>query len=157
LTLTLWISPVLISLSFCLNSTRAFQAQDDEKLERILGTISATSKDGLKILDKVQDMKPEVNARKSTKTLIDIVQDYAFNKGAYNIAVLGWAASRSEVTSGEVLGRWKIVLYYRDWEKQHQSAEWEYNEETNKLYPFEKDNAPGFWSNERPAPKKRSK
>ena len=135
---------------------RAFQTQGDEKLEKILEMISGTSEDGLKILDKVQYMKPEVNTQKSTKTLIDIVQDYAFNKGAYNIAVLGWAASRSEVTSGEALGRWKIVLYYRDWQKQYQSAEWEYNEETNKLYPFEKDNAPMFWSNERRARQKQN-
>ena len=155
--LKLWIAAVLISLSFCPNSARALQTQDDEKLERILATISGTSTDGLKILDKVQELRPEINEIESTKTLIDLVQDYAFNKGAYSIAVLGWAASRKKVMTGAALGRWKIVLYYKDWQKQYQSAEWEYNEETNKLYPFERKNAPTFWSYERPAPKKRSK
>ena len=37
----------------------------------------------------------------------------------------------------KALGRWSIVLHYRDFEKKHQSAEWEYNEEDpSKLYPF---------------------
>lgn len=157
LTLKLWISAVLMSLSFCPNRTLGFQSQDNEKLERILATISRTSKDGLKALDRVQEMKPELNEIESAKTLIDLVQDYAFNKGAYNIIVIGWASSQKRALPGEALGRWRIILYYQDWTKAYHSAEWEFNEETNKLYPFESENAPMFWSNERPAPKKRSK
>ena len=158
LALTLWLPAVLMLLSVEPNGARAFQAQDDEKLRKILATISKTSTAGLKILSRIQELKPEVNGVESSKTLIDIVQDYAFNKGAaYNIIVIGWAASRKELVDGEPIGRWRIVLYYKDWQKQYQSAEWEYNDETDKLYPFETENAPGFFSLERPVQKKRNK
>ena len=56
-----------------------------------------------------------------------------------------------------MLGRWRILLYYKDWQKEYQTAEWEYNPETNRLYPFERENAPGFFSLEKPVLNKRDK
>lgn len=142
-----------------LSSTQAASVptQEDERLVSVLERISRTTPEGSRILDKVQEMKPEVSEIESTKTLMDMVQDYAFNKGAYNINIIGWSSSRKSALPGEALGRWSIVLHYKDFQKKHQSAEWEYNEETNKLCAFEKENAPDFWSNEQPEPKKRKK
>jgi hypothetical protein len=156
MTRTLCIVALLASLvSMPIGASAFCQTQQDERLARILETISKTSEEGLKVIDRIQGMRPEVNDKQSTKTLTEVVEDYAFNKAGYNIGVIGWAASRKEILPPERLGRWRIVFYYRDWAKQYQTAEWEYNEDTNRLYPFETDNAPGFWSAESPQPKKR--
>jgi hypothetical protein len=93
-------------------------------------------------------MKPEVNEQLSTKTLNEMVDEYAKNKGAYNINVIGWAAEQKKLLPGEKSGRWKVTFSYQDYQKQVLTAEWEFNADTNKLYPFEKDNAPGFFSSE---------
>ena len=150
---------IVASVSFALsalNPVAFIPTQDDERLREFLESISKTTAEGSKVLDHIQGMKPELNESESTRTLIDLVQDYAFNKGAYNLTVIGWAASRKKVLPGEMLGRWRILLYYKDWQKECRSAEWEYNPETNKLYPFERENAPMFFSLERPVQKKRS-
>ena len=158
MTRMLCIVALLVSLgSIPIGASTYFQTQQDEQLTRILETISKTPQEGLLIIDRIQDMRPEVNEQQSRKKLTEIVRDYAFNKGAYNINVIGWAASQKRILSSETVGRWKNVLYYRDWKKEYHAAEWEYNEETNKLYPFEKENAPGFWSNEGRPAKKRDK
>ena len=150
---------IAASLSFALSARNAVAlrpTQEDERLKEFLESISKTTPEGSKVLDHVQGMKPEVNESESTLSLIDVVQNYAFNMGAYNLTVIGWAASRKKVLPGEMLGRWRILLYYKDWQKECRSAEWEYNPETNKLYPFERENAPMFFSLERPVQKKRS-
>src|ERR1700738_4527055 len=146
---TLCVLVLLVSLASAPSGTSpSIQAQQDEQLAGILETISKTTQEGEKVIDRIQDMKPEVNDQESTRTLTEMVQIYAFNHGVYNINVIGWSASRKGILRSETVGRWKVVLYYRDWQKDYQAAEWEYNLETNKLYPFEKENAPGFWSNE---------
>ena len=139
------------------NPAPAILSQNDERLRAFLESISKTTAEGSKVLDHVQGMKPELNETPSTMTLIDVVQNYAFNMGAYNITIIGWAASRKKVLPGEMLGRWRILLYYKDWQKEYQTAEWEYNPETNRLYPFERENAPGFFSLEKPVQNKRDK
>jgi len=139
------------------NPAPAILSQNDERLRAFLESISKTTAEGSKVLDHVQGMKPELNETPSTMTLIDVVQNYAFNMGAYNITIIGWAASRKKVLPGEMLGRWRILLYYKDWQKEYQTAEWEYNPETNRLYPFERENAPGFFSLEKPVLNKRDK
>jgi hypothetical protein len=123
-------------------------AQKDPKIAAIEDRISKTTAEGKATIDKVKTMKPEVNEQLSTKTLDEMVEDYAKNKGAYNINPIGWEASQKKLLPGEKQGRWKVVFNYQDWQKQLLAAEWEYNSDTNKLYPFEKANAPGFWSNE---------
>jgi hypothetical protein len=124
------------------------RAEKDPKIAAMEDRISKTSAEGKQIIAKVQGMKPEVNEQVSTKTLAEMVDDYAKNKGAYNITQIGWEAVQKKPIAGEKAGRWKVVYNYQDWQKQLLAAEWEYNSETNKLYPFEKLNAPGFWSNE---------
>lgn len=124
------------------------RTQKDPKIAAIEERISKTTPEGKVVIEKVLAMKPEVNEQVSTKTLQEMVDDYAKNKGAYNITSIGWEAGQKKLLPGEKGGRWKVVFNYQDWQKQLLAAEWEFNSDTKKLYPFEKDNAPGFWSNE---------
>ena len=126
----------------------AARVQKDPKIAAIEDRISKTTPEGKEIIEKVRAQKPEVNEQLSTKTVGEMVDEYAKNKGAYNISSIGWEASQKKLLPGEKEGRWKVVFNYQDWQKQLLAAEWEYNLDTKKLYPFEKDNAPGFWSNE---------
>lgn len=124
-------------------------AQKDPRIAAVEARISKTTPDGVLIIEKVKAMKPEVNEQLSTKTLAEMVDKYAKEMGAaYNITPIGWEASQKKVLPGAKLPRWKVAFSYQDWQKQLLTAEWEYDAETNKLYPFEKANAPGFWSDE---------
>lgn len=122
------------------------KADKDPKVAAAEEKINKTSPEGKEIITKVQGMKPEVNEQPSTKTLNELVEDYSKNKANYSITPIGWEASKKKTE------RWKVVFYYQDWQKQLLGAEWEYDPQTNKVYPFEKDNSPGFWSNEGAAP-----
>lgn len=124
------------------------KADKDPKVAAIEDRVAKTTPEGKQIIAKVQAMKPEVNGQASTKTLNEMVDEYAKNKGAYNISPIGWEASQKKLLPGEKSGRWKVAFSYQDWQKQLLTAEWEYNADTNNLYPFEKDNAPGFFSDE---------
>jgi hypothetical protein len=126
----------------------AAKAQKDPKIAAIEERISKTTPEGKGIIEKVLAMKPEVNEQLSTKTLKEMIDHYEKEMGAYNITPIGWEASKKKLLPAEKAGRWKVVFNHQDYQKQLLAAEWEYNAETNKLYPFEKDNAPGFWSNE---------
>jgi len=121
------------------------KAPKDPKIAAIEDRISKTTPEGKQIISKAQAMKPEVNAQVSAKTLTEMVEEYAKNKGAYNISPIGWEASQKKLLPGEKAGRWKIAFSYQDYQKQLLTAEWEYNADGNKLYPFEKDNAPQFF------------
>lgn len=132
------------------------KANKDPKIAAIEDRIAKTSPEGKQIIAKAQAMKPEVNEQLSTKTLNEMIDDYAKNKGAYNISPIGWEANQKKLLAGEKAGRWKVAFSYQDYQKQVLTAEWEYNGDTNKLYPFEKDNAPQFFSDEG-APKKGKK
>ena len=133
-------------------------AQKDPRIAALEERINKTTPEGKAIIEKAQSMKPEVNEVMSTKTLKEVVDDYAQNKGAYNINAIGWEASQKKALPGEKTGRWKVVFHYQDWQKQMIAAEWEYNPESNKLYPFEKTNAPQFISLEgAPPPAKKGK
>ena len=122
------------------------RADKDPKVAAAEDKIAKTTPEGKAMIQKVQAMKPEVNEQASGKTLKEIADDYANNKGAYNISVIGWEASQKKPIAGEKAGRWKIVFYYQDYQKQILAAEWEYNTDANKLYPFETTNAPQFWT-----------
>ena len=135
----------------------AAKAQKDPKIAAVEERIAKTTPEGKDIIEKVRAMKPEVNEQLSTKTVQEMVDDYSKNKGAYNITPIGWEAVQKKLLPGEKTGRWKVVFDYQDYNKQVLSAEWEYNTDTNKLYPFEKDNAPQFWSNEGAEPAKKGK
>lgn len=121
-------------------------AAKDPKIAAAEEKISKTTPEGKAMIEKVQAMKPEVNDQVSGKTLKEIVDDYANNKGAYNITIIGWEASQKKPRAGEKAGRWKVVLHYQDYNKQPLAAEWEYIPETNTLGVFETVNAPQFWS-----------
>jgi hypothetical protein len=116
------------------------QSTGSDKLEEVRALIANTSPEGLDVLRKVLQMRPEVNATPSAKRLGEIVDDFTLNKNDFNITPIGWAASPKRN------GRWRIVLYYQDYNKRYQAAEWEYNPKKRKLYPFELTNAPSFWS-----------
>jgi DUF3071 family protein len=101
--------------------------------------IDKTTPEGKQMVEKVLAMKPEVNDQPAGKTLGEIVDTYAKTNGEYNIKPIGWEASQKKS------GRWKIGFNYQDWQKQFLFAEWEYNPESSKLYPFEFQNAKEFW------------
>ena len=132
------------------------KANKDPKIAAIEDRIAKTTPEGKQIIAKAQAMKPEVNEQVSTKTLSEMSDQYSKNMGAYNISPIGWEATQKKLLPGEKSGRWKVAFNYQDYQKQFLTAEWEYNADTNKLYPFEKDNAPGFFSDEG-APKKGKK
>ncbi|MEK6324020.1 MAG: hypothetical protein AABN33_20450 [Acidobacteriota bacterium] len=140
---------VLLLLLACdKKSAPVARTQKDPKIAAIEERVSKTTPEGKLIIEKVLAMKPEVNEQVSTKTVGEMVDDYAKNKGAYNITTIGWEASLKKLRPAEKAGRWKVVFNYQDWQKQLLAAEWEYNSDTNQLYPFDKDNAPQFYSNE---------
>ena len=121
-------------------------APKDPRVAAIEARIAKTTPEGNAIIDKVKGMKPEVNEQVSGKTVGEMADKYAKEMGAaYNITPIGWEASQKKLLPSEKTGRWKVVFNYQDYSKQLLAAEWEYNSDTNKLYPFEKDNAPGFW------------
>lgn len=126
----------------------AAKAQKDPKIAAIEDRIAKTTPEGKQIIERVKAMKPEVNEQVSTKTLAEMVDEYSKTKGAYNITPIGWEANQKKLLPGEKNGRWKVAFGYQDWQKQVLVAEWEYNADTNKLYPFEKDNSPQFYSSE---------
>ena len=149
----------LILLVGCAQKSPAVKAKSDKdaKVTAAEVRVSKNTPEAKQIIEKVQAMKPEVNEQFSTKTLSEMVDEYAKNKGTYNITPIGWEASKKKLLPGEKSGRWKVVFDYQDWNKQLLAAEWEYNADTNKLYPFEKDNAPGFFSTEGAPPAKKGK
>ena len=116
-------------------------AAKDPKIAAIEDKIQKTTPEAKEMVEKIKAMKPEVNDQVASKTLGEIVDDYAKNKGTYNINVIGWEASKKNSN-----GRWKALLHYQDWQKNFLVAEWEYNPQSNKLYPFEVTNAPTFWT-----------
>jgi hypothetical protein len=122
------------------------KADKDPKVVAAEEKINKTSPEGKEIIEKVKAMKPEVNEQVSTKTLNEVVENYAKNMGNYNITPIGWEASKKKTE------RWKVVFYYQDYQKQFLAAEWEYDPQANKIYPFEMENARGFWTNEGAAP-----
>ena len=129
--------------------------QKDSRIAAVEARIAKTPPEGLTIVEKVKAMKPEVNEQVSAKTLGEMVDKYAKEMGpAYNITPIGWEASQKKLLPAEKTGRWKVVFNYQDYQKQLLAAEWEYNSDTNKLYPFEKDNAPGFYEAPEPQGKK---
>jgi len=152
------LAAILVSLAGCAEKPAPVtaKANKDPKIAALEDKIAKTTPEGKQTIAKVQAMKPEVNEQLSTKTLSEMVDEYAKNKGAYNISVIGWAAEQKKLLPNEKSGRWKVTFSYQDYQKQVLTAEWEFNADTNKLYPFEKDNAPGFFSDEG-APKKGKK
>jgi len=129
--------------------------QKDPRIAAVEARISKTTPEGVVIIEKVKAMKPEVNEQISSKTLGEMADKYAKEMGAaYNITPIGWEASQKTLLRGEKAGRWKVVFNYQDYQKQLLAAEWEYNSDTNKLYPFEKANAPGFYEAPEPQGKK---
>jgi hypothetical protein len=116
------------------------KADADPKRAKFQEAIDKTTPEGKEMVEKVKAMKPEVNEKTAAKPLGEIIDDYAKNKGEFNIKPIGWMASQKSNKN------WKIVYYYQDYLNQYNSAEWEYNPETNKLYPFEFTNAPTFYT-----------
>jgi hypothetical protein len=144
----------LILLAGCgQKPTPVAKAAKDPKIAAVEDRISKTTGEGKQVIEKVQSMKPEVNEQLSAKTLAEMAEHYAKDMGAYNLTPIGWEAAKKKSLAGEKSGRWKVAFDYFDYKQQLLIAEWEYNADTNKLYPFEKDNAPGFWEGAAPAKK----
>jgi hypothetical protein len=142
--------PVLLILVFAAAchdkaAPAAKPAAKDPKIVAAEEKIAKTTPEGKSMIEKVLAMKPKVNDQESGKTLKEKADTWAKDNGAYNIAPIGWAAEQKKPIASEKVGRWKIVFHYQTYDKQFLAAEWEYNPETNELYPFEKTNAPGFW------------
>jgi hypothetical protein len=113
----------------------------DPKIAAIEERIAKTSEEGKQMVEKIRAMKPEVNGQPSAKPLGEIIDDYAQNKGAYNITPLGWEASLKATNQ-----RWKLVFNYKTYSDEILAAEWEYDPKEGKLYPFDLKNAPTFWT-----------
>jgi len=124
------------------------KAQKDPKIAAIEDRISKTTPEGKEIIEQVKSMKPEVNEQMSTKSIGEMVNHYEKEMGAYNISSIGWEASTKKLLPGAKTQRWKVAFSYQDYSKQLLTAEWEYDADVKKVYPFEKDNAPQFYSNE---------
>jgi hypothetical protein len=141
------LTAILVSLAGCAEKPAPVtaKANKDPKIAAIEDRITKTTPEGKQIIAKAQAMKPEVNAQVSAKTLAEMVDQYAKNMGAYNISPIGWEAAQKKLLPSEKAGRWKVAFSYQDYQKQLLTAEWEYNADANKLYPFEKDNAPQFF------------
>jgi hypothetical protein len=118
----------------------AAKAPEDPRLTAIKEAIAKTSPEGKAIIEKVKGLKPEVNDVPASKSLNEIIEEFSKEKGHFNLIPIGWEASQKKN------GRWKILFHYQDYQKQFRYAEWEYNPENNKLYPFELNNAPQFWT-----------
>jgi len=116
-------------------------ANKDPKIAAVEEKIQKTTPEGKEIIEKIKALKPEVNGVVASKTLNEIVDDYAKNKGDYNINVIGWESSKKASN-----GRWKVMLHYQDYQKAMSVAEWEYDPQNNKIYPFEMVNAKTFWT-----------
>jgi len=127
------------------------KVQKDPRIATIEDRISKTTPEGKDVIEKVKAMKPLVNDQVSGKTLGEMVDHYAKEMGAYNISPIGWEASQKKLLPGSKTPRWKVAFSYQDWQKQLLTAEWEYDADSAKVYPFERDNAPGFY--EEPAKK----
>ncbi len=121
-----------------LNVARALRVIELQ-LAVVLDQISETSPEGLQIIEQIKELKPEVNGQPSVLTLGQAVKDESRKKGKDGLIPIGWVASQ------KANGRWEVVLHYRDDRAQYQKAEWEYDPDSNRLYPFELQNAPGFW------------
>lgn len=120
------------------------QARKDPRLTAVEAKIAQTTPEGKQIIEKALTMKAEVNEQISPKPLGAVIDEYAKEKGDYNITPIGWEATQKKARDDEKVGRWKIVFHYQTYDKQVQAAEWEYNPATDKLYPFDK-NASEFW------------
>src|ERR1044071_7528727 len=128
---------VLILLAGCQSKPAPAKATaKDPKIAAAEDRIAKTTPEGKQIIQKVQGLKPEVNEQLSTKTLAEMVDEYAKNKGEYNITPIGdgWEAAKKKALPGEKGGRWKVAFNYQDYQKQFLTAEWEYNPDTGKLY-----------------------
>ena len=123
----------------------------DPRLKMIKEEIEKTTPEGKEIIERVKQMLPEVNGKLSTLPLEKLVENYVKEQ---NLAPVGWAASKlSEWVSTNTLrsdSLWQIRLLYRTEAKEYRSAQWRYDSETRRLYPFN-GNAEQFWSG--PAPK----
>lgn len=119
----------------------ATSSDTDPRIAQIKQDISkSTTPQSKAIIDKALAIKPVVNQRPSGKTLGDMANDYATNKGTFNILPIGWDAKPRKGSDW-----WNITFYYRDYKKNYLTAVWEYNEKTNELYPWDAQNAAGFW------------
>jgi DUF3071 family protein len=147
------LAAILVSLVGCAEKPTPVtaKANKDPKIAAIEDRISKTTPEGKQMIEKAQGMKPEVNEQPSGKTLAEMVDEYTKNMGAYNISAIGWEASQKKT------GKWKVVFNYQDYQKQLRAAEWEYDPGTNKLYPFEKENAKDFWKESADAQGKKGK
>lgn len=152
------IAAALFLLAGCESKPAAVtKAAKDPKVAAVEERIAKTTEEGKQIIEKVKGLKPIVNEQVSTKTIGEMVDHYAKEMGVYNLTPIGWESSQKKALSGEKNGRWKVAFDYFDFNKQLLIAEWEYNPDTGKVYPFEKDNAPGFYSSEAPDAKKGKK
>lgn len=117
---------------------------EDPKLKSIKDAVAKMTPEEQAVVEKVKGMKPEFNGMASKRTLAEEVDEYATQKGAFNISVIGWVASRKTAAGREK--RWKVLLHYQDYNKRFVTAEWEYDPDTNKIYPFDQEQARIFWS-----------
>ena len=143
------VAGLALFVSACANKTAPVtRTAKDPKVAAAEERIAKTTPEGKEIIEKVKAMKPVVNEQVSTKTIKEMADHYEKDMGAYNIASIGWEANQKKQLAGAKSPRWKVAFTYQDYQKQLLTAEWEYDADTQTVYPFEKDNAPQFYSSE---------
>lgn len=113
--------------------------RQDNKLIAIKEKIAKNTPESLRMIEKVKGLKPLVYETLSVKRLGKIIKDYEDGKGAFKLTTIGWEASQKQN------GYWRIFFHYQK-DALLYKAEWEFDPETNQLYPFEFQNARWFWT-----------
>src|SRR5262245_9386923 len=124
------------------------QAAEDPKVKAVKDSIAKMTTEEAAVVEKVKAMKPEINETPSGRPLSEEISEHA---RVSNITPVGITASRKTAAGREK--RWKVLFSYQDAKKQFVTAEWEYDTETNKIYPFDQDIARTFCSSPHPDPK----
>jgi hypothetical protein len=133
---------ILFALFMLQGGAQAQQANPEAELNLNLihERIAKTSAEGLGVIGKVKQMRPQIQKYLAAKSLGAIVEDYSSGRGPFFIHLIGWDAVESSA------GRWAVSLYYQDEEKKLIKATWEYNTGKNVLFPGELNYATKFWA-----------
>ena len=135
---------LLILFSFFLLQSGAQAQQSNSEAELNLTLIhermAKTSAEGLGVIEKVKQTRPQIQKYLAAKSLGAIVEDYSSGRGPFFIHLIGWEAVESSA------GRWAVSLYYQDEAQKLIKATWEYNTGKNVLFPGEINYATKFWA-----------
>ena len=112
----------------------------DPRLVVIEEAISRTSREGQKVIEKVQFVRPEFERKAAKRTIKEMIDDSTEAEGLKKIEPLGWEAS---IMKG---GQWRLIFHYHRWPSLFLQTEWRYEPRTNELYLINSQNGIDFWT-----------